>query len=169
MELSSGQKGAIAEAELAAAALRLGVGVLRPVAEGVRYDLVFDIGTRLLRVQAKWACLHGDVVTAFLRTSRHTPTSGYVHTTYSAAEVDVCGLYCDALNSCFLLPINEIAGAASVRLRVARARNNRRIGVRMAQDYDLAKMLDDLGAIAQLGERRAGSAKVAGSSPASST
>ncbi len=38
----------------------------------------------------------------------------------------------------------------------------------MADDYDLAKMVRDLGAIAQLGERLHGMQEVAGSSPASS-
>ncbi len=168
-DLSPSRKGAIAEAELTSAALRLGVTVLRPIAEGARYDLAFDIGNRVLRIQCKWASRRGDVVTAFLRTSRHTPTNGYVHTTYSKAEVDACGLYCADLHRCFLIPIEDVAGATHVHLRLVLARNNQRRGVRMANAYDLAKMIRDLGAIAQLGERRAGSAKVAGSSPASST
>jgi hypothetical protein len=54
-----------------------------------------------------------------------------------------------------------MAGRGYLHLRLAPARNNRQALVTMADDYDF-------GAIAQLGERRAGSAKVAGSSPASS-
>lgn len=145
MQLTRGQKGAIAEAGVTAAALHAGVGVLRPVSEGMRYDLVFDVGDRFLRVQCKWACLGDGVVTAILRTSRHTPTNGYVHTTYSAREVDCCALYCDELRRTFLVPIAEVAGAASVRLRLTPARNNQRSRVRMADDYDLAKMIHDLG------------------------
>ena len=38
----------------------------------------------------------------------------------------------------------------------------------MAEDYDLANMINRLGAIAQLGERLRGTQEVAGSSPASS-
>ena len=46
-------KGAIAEAAIMAAAVELGVVVLRPMIEGRRYDLVFDIDHRLFRVQCK--------------------------------------------------------------------------------------------------------------------
>jgi hypothetical protein len=55
-----------------------------------------------------------------------------------------------------------IAEAEIAHLRLAPARNNQQIGVTMADDYRL-------GAVAQLGERLAGSQKVRGSSPLSST
>jgi hypothetical protein len=44
-------KGAIAECAIAAAAVELGIFVLRPVVEGRRYDLLFDVDHRLYRVQ----------------------------------------------------------------------------------------------------------------------
>jgi len=50
---SSNEKGAIAEAVIAAEATKLGIRVLRPIADHARYDLAFDLGTRLLRVQCK--------------------------------------------------------------------------------------------------------------------
>ena len=74
-----------------------------------------------------------------------------------------------ALNRCFLMPIEELAGQSHLHLRMAPARNNQRVGIRMAADYDLDKMVNRLGAVAQLGERLAGSQKVRGSSPLSST
>jgi len=46
-------KGNLAEAEIAAAALRAGIAVLKPVGGHTRYDLVLDVGRRLLRVQVK--------------------------------------------------------------------------------------------------------------------
>lgn len=165
----STDKGGRAELAIAWAAARLDVVVLRPLMEGRRYDLIFDLGPRLLRVQCKWASRRGDVVSASLRTSRHSPTRGYVVATYSADEVDAIALYCDELERCYLVPICEVAGHTHVQLRLAPARNNQQLGVRMASDYDLAKMVHVLGAIAQLGERRHGMAEVVGSSPTSST
>jgi hypothetical protein len=153
-------KGAIAEAAVAAAAIELGIHVLRPLAEGRRYDLVFDVEGRLLRVQCKWAPRRGDVVVANLQTHRCTPR-GYVRTTYTADEVDGFGIYCQALKRCFYVPIEEAAGRRAFHLRLAPAANNQRSAINWAADFDL-------GAIAQLGERRAGSAKVVGSSPTSS-
>jgi len=49
--LDSNRKGAIAEMKIATAAVELGVPVLRPVQEHGRYDLGFEIGGRILRVQ----------------------------------------------------------------------------------------------------------------------
>ena len=55
MHLSTDQKGNIAEAAVALAAIKLGIDVYRPVGEGGRYDLILDAIERLIRVQCKWA------------------------------------------------------------------------------------------------------------------
>jgi hypothetical protein len=39
------QKGSIAESKVVAAAIELGITVLKPINEGLRYDLVFDVGS----------------------------------------------------------------------------------------------------------------------------
>jgi PD-(D/E)XK nuclease superfamily protein len=154
-------KGAIAEAAIASAAIELGIHVLRPLAEGRRYDLVFDVGDRLLRVQCKWAPRKGNVIAVNLLTHRCTPR-GHVRATYSAEEVDGIAIYCQELKECFYVPIEKAAGRAGMHLRLAPAANGQSEAINWAADYPL-------GAIAQLGERRAGSAKVVGSSPTSST
>ena len=94
--------------------------------------------------------------------SYHSPTKGYVRSTYSATEVDAVAAYCADNETCYLLPISEIEGLAAIHLRLTPARNGQFAGVRMAADYEL-------GAIAQLEERRHGMAEVVGSSPTSST
>ena len=53
----SNHKGAIAELKIATAATELGIDVLRPMAEHGRYDLGFELGRRILRVQCKWGGL----------------------------------------------------------------------------------------------------------------
>ena len=65
--LTSNDKGNIAEAAIALEAIKLGIDVLKPVAEHGRYDLAFDLGLRVLRVQCKGGRLSGDVVHAHLR------------------------------------------------------------------------------------------------------
>ena len=154
-------KGAIAEAAITAAAVELGIFVLRPLVEGRRYDLVFDIDNHLLRVQCKWAPKRGNVVMVNLRTHRCTP-HGYVRTTYSADEVDGIGIYCQAIRRCFYVPIEKAAGRRAMYLRLAPAANKQESAINWAAQYDF-------GAIAQLGERSAGSRKVGGSNPPSST
>jgi hypothetical protein len=92
VELNSNGKGAVAEAEIAAAAVRLGFQVARPMPDGQRYDLLIDTGERVLRVQCKWARRVKDVLHVRLRTNRHTP-HGYVQTVYSADEIDAVAAY----------------------------------------------------------------------------
>ena len=60
--LSTDQKGATAELAIAHAAAELGIGVFKPLTDGERYDLIFETGTRLIRIQCKWAPLAGQTV-----------------------------------------------------------------------------------------------------------
>src|SRR6266480_4901865 len=71
--LTPTEKGAIAEAEITAAAAAVGIVVARPLVEGRRYDLIFDTGPDLLRVQCKWGRAANDVIPVRTATSRHTP------------------------------------------------------------------------------------------------
>jgi hypothetical protein len=96
-----------------------------------------------------------------LRTNRRIQ-GGYLTTTYTADEVDAVAIYCLELDRCYFVPIDVVEGRTCIHLRLAPSKNNQKMSIHWASDYEL-------GAIAQLGERRAGSAKVVGSSPTSST
>ena len=159
--LTTNQKGAIAETQIVAAAVELGIQVYRPVVEGGRYDLILDAGGRLVRTQCKWANRCGSVVIVRTRTPRHTPR-GYIRATYSTAEVDGVAAYCRETAECYFIPIGLVDGRVSISLRLVPARNNQKVLVHWAADYRL-------GAIAQLGERLTGSQEVGGSNPPSST
>jgi prevent-host-death family protein len=153
-------KGAIAEAAILMEAVKLGFVVLRPQVEGRRYDLIIDTGPKLLRMQCKWARRLRDVIVVHLSTSRHTP-HGYISTTYGPNEIDGIGVYCQELKRCYYLPIEVAAGRRCFHLRLAPAANHQEAAINWAADYEF-------GAIAQLGERSAGSRKVGGSNPPSS-
>jgi hypothetical protein len=164
--MTTDQKGAIAEAAIALAAMKLGVDVYRPLGEGGRYDLILDVGARLLRVQCKWASRLDQILVVRCYTFRRTRT-GWKKTTYSAEEVDVIGAYSMDLDRCFLIPIELVANRPTMSLRIAPTRNNQRRRINWADDFDFAaKLAEQLGAIAQLEERCRGTAEVAGSSPA---
>jgi hypothetical protein len=166
--LTSGQKGAIAETAILRAATKLGIGVLKPLNGGERYDLVFDLGARLLRVQCKWAVRQGAVVIVRCYSSRRAK-GGLVHRGYSEDEIDAVAAYCPDTGRCYLLMASWIGGRRSVQLRLAPTRNNQGVGIVWADDFELETLdwggLDSRGAIAQLGERLAGSQKVGGSNP----
>jgi hypothetical protein len=76
-------KGNVAELAIATEAAKLGLSVLKPLTEHERFDLVLGIGGRLLRVQCKSGSRQGDVINVRLRSSYHSPTRGYVTSTYA--------------------------------------------------------------------------------------
>jgi antitoxin (DNA-binding transcriptional repressor) of toxin-antitoxin stability system len=161
--LTTNDKGNIAEAAITLEAIKLGIGVLKPVREHGRYDLLFDLGTRFVRVQCKWGALDraAGVICVRVGGSRHTP-AGYVRSTYTGDEVDAIAVYCGQLEEVFLVPIEAVEGRSAIRLRIDPPRNSQEACINLAKEYRL-------GAIAQLGERPAGSREVVGSSPTSST
>jgi PD-(D/E)XK endonuclease len=142
-EMTPSQKGAAAEAEIAAAAIRLRLHVLRPLGEGGRYDLAIDVGEKLLRIQCKWASRRKDVLTALCTTSRYTP-HGYKRTTYTADEIDAVAVYAPDTDKCYLIPVDEVEGHATISLRLAPTRNNQTQLVRWAKDYELEDVMKRL-------------------------
>jgi len=103
VEWSSDRKGSIAESAIAHAAIKLGVSVSKPLTDGDRYDLVFDLGGGLVRVQCKWATLVGDVVRVRCYSSRRT-RDGLLKRSYSSEEIDAIAAYCGDLDRCFYFP-----------------------------------------------------------------
>ncbi|MDX6435565.1 MAG: endonuclease, partial [Gaiellaceae bacterium] len=159
----------IAETAITAAAVRLGSTSIARSAKVRGYDLIFDVCSRLLRVQCKWSARYGDVVVARCYSSRRIVGGGVASRGYTEAEIDVIAAYCDELETCYLLPRELWSGRRHLHRRLARSRNNQVLRTNWAKDFELAATLGRYGAIAQLGERLAGSQKVAGSSPAGST
>jgi prevent-host-death family protein len=162
MQFNPNHRGNVAELKIAAAAAELGVPVLAPMTEHERYDLVFEIGDRLLRVQCKSASRKGEVVVVRLVTNRRGP-NGFIRGRYTDDEIDAVAIYCPDLDECYLLTMEYINGLSGLHLRLTAPRNGQRAGLHYAADHRLS------GAIAQLGERLRGTQEGAGSSPASST
>jgi PD-(D/E)XK nuclease superfamily protein len=142
-ELTTDQKGAIAEAKIAAAAIELGAGVLRPVSDGERYDLIFDLHPTLLRVQCKWATRQGDVIVIPFYSSRRAP-EGFRKRSYVSGEVDAIAAYCSTLGRSFLLPVSEVPRKTYAQLRLRPCKNNQRALVNWASEYDFAATLKRL-------------------------
>src|SRR5947208_3131096 len=123
--MNPSQHGAIAEAAIAFEALKLGIGVLRPMFEGGRYDLVFDIDGRLIRVQCKVAHRRGDIVNLMARTCRRIG-GGYIRGTYTPDEVDVVAAFCPENGRAYLVPMTEIPKSGWFSLRLSPSKNNQR-------------------------------------------
>jgi prevent-host-death family protein len=151
--------------KITTAAVELGIPVLRPMAEHGRYDLGFEIGDRILRVQCKWGRLddRSAVIAVNLQSSWYTPGRGYVRRPYSEDEIDAVAVYCGDIDRCYLLPSALVAGRRAMHLRLLPPRNSQRACINLAADFEFA------GAVAQLEEHHAGSVGARGSSPLSST
>jgi hypothetical protein len=167
-DMTTDQKGAIAEQAIVLAAVKLGIEVYRPVAEGGRCDLILALEERLVRLQCKWAALSNGVVTVRCYTFRRT-RDGYRKTTYADYEVDAIAAYCADLDRCFLLPIELACHHSVISLRTMPALNNQRRRINWADDFDFeARLGTPRGAVAQLGERQSGTLEVTGSIPVGS-
>jgi hypothetical protein len=123
--ITTDQKGNIAETAVAASATKLGVDVYRPIGEGTRYDMIFDMDR---------VCFASNA-------------SGQ----HGMGMCSLCG-------ACYFLPAALWAGRRQLHLRLGPARNNQAKRINWAGDYEFAATLPRLpGAVAQLGERLAGS------------
>jgi hypothetical protein len=167
--LTTDQKGAAAETAIIHAATKLGIEVYQPVHEGGRYDLIFGLGSRLIRVQCKWASPNGDVLVVRCYSCRRA-REGMRKRPYTPDEVDAIAAYSIDVDRCYFLPLSDIYRQTAIQLRLGPTANNQRLGINWATDYEFeARLGRPKGAIAQLGERVRGTHEVAGSSPAGST
>jgi len=126
-------RGDIAEFQIAAALIRHGNRLLRPLSSASRYDLLIDNedGT-FTRVQCKSGVLrNGCVLFRVYSVSGHdTRAKGY------RGQVDAFGVYCADTKGMYLVPIDAIANCEHiVALRVEPARNGQRLRVRSAAEF----------------------------------
>jgi hypothetical protein len=167
--LTPSQKGSIAESAIVAAAIKLGIAVFRPVNEGLRYDLVFELEHEFVRVQCKWTVLRGGAVTLPCF-SRGRSADGFVNRPYTADEIDAFAAYCPQVDRCYFLRLADFPDHRLIQLRVVPTRNNQQRGIHWAEEYEFGATLGCVpGAVAQLGERADGIREVRGSIPLGST
>jgi PD-(D/E)XK endonuclease len=83
--------------------------------------------------------------------------------------VNAFAAYSIETDKCYFLPFDQFNGQPNIQLRLAPTRNNQKIGINWARDYEFGATLAQFGAVAQLGERERGTLEAAGSSPAGST
>ena len=137
--LTSNRKGAIAETAIVLAATRAGIDVYRPVADGGRCDLVFDVSGRLLRIQCKWAAEVGSTVAVRCYSSRRCAV-GMVSRRYSDEDVDAIAAYSPERDRCYVLPLAWLGNRREVRLRTAPTANGQLQGVHWAADFELERL-----------------------------
>jgi hypothetical protein len=106
---------------------------------GTRYDFAFDLGTRFLRVQCKWARRQGEVILVRCFSSRRG-RDHFLRLRYTSEEVDAIAAYCPDVDRCYFLPAAVIVGRAQISLRLAPPRNGQRLRIRQADDFEFARV-----------------------------
>jgi PD-(D/E)XK endonuclease len=86
VELTTNQKGIVAETAIIHEAVKHGIIVLRPL-DHARYDLVLDLPSGLLRVQCKWTPRVGDVIVVRSCSNRRA-REGFRCSVYTADQID---------------------------------------------------------------------------------
>ena len=140
--LTTHQKGAIAETAVMHECAMLGIPVLRPL-DDQRYDLMLDLGDRVLRIQCKWTSRVGDVIVI---RKRRCPRGreGVIHRQYKPGEIDPIAAFCSETQTCYLLPSELSVNRGAVQLRLEPTRNNQTLGIRWARDFEFGATLTSL-------------------------
>ena len=142
--LTTDQKGAIAESAIAHAALKLGIDVYRPVAEGGRYDMIFDVGLAAAARAVEVGSQARTTLSSSGAIRRGARQRGCGQRTYTAAEVDLIAAYCPDVDRCFVLGPQQLDRRRMVHLRLGAALNNQRRRVNWAIDFELGATLTAL-------------------------
>jgi len=137
--MTTDQKGAIAESAVVHAAIKLGIGVFKPLTDGERYDVIFDLRPRLFRVQCKWAARTGDVIGVRCYSSRRRGAS-FQKRPYTCVEADAIVAFCADVDRCYVLPLSVFSGRSEVQLRLAPARNKQVAGIHWASQFELESL-----------------------------
>ncbi|MDQ2981832.1 MAG: group I intron-associated PD-(D/E)XK endonuclease [Actinomycetota bacterium] len=122
----------------------LGLPLLTPFSENTRYDLVIEIGGKLARVQCKTGRLRkGAVFFATCSAYGHHRNPNAARRDYKG-EVDYFAVYCPETTGVYLIPIEDLPARTQAALRVEPTRNNQKQGVRLAEQYQIAKVTTGL-------------------------
>lgn len=122
------------------ALIDLGFEIFLPIGENTRCDLLIDDGNRIGRVQCKTGRLRRGVV-------RFSACSNYAHHGNPRAaqrdylgEIDYFAVYCPETEGVYLVPIDDVQVRRWGALRVDPPLNGQKRGIRLARNYEIAKV-----------------------------
>jgi PD-(D/E)XK endonuclease len=107
-------KGDIAEQAAILHALKRGWGVLRPVGDRLPYDLVFDTGAALVKIQVKCAWFD-EAKGNYVCDNRRTKTNRreMLRDTYQTSDFDFALVYLEPLDLFYVFPVSEFISYGS--------------------------------------------------------
>jgi hypothetical protein len=115
----------------------LGLEVLQPLSDDLRYDLAYYVEEtgELIRIQCKAGRYIAEIGCILFKnynsTGGRSKKRGYI------GDAEYFGVYCHELNKTYLIPVNLTSYIGEVHLRVMPSKNNQVKKVIWAQDYEV--------------------------------
>ena len=139
--LNSKQKGNITELQCIAAFYEIGYSVSIPYGDCERYDFIADINGKLIKVQVKTCKEIDDLGTiSFSCTSTRVNTRGCTNVKYTANEIDYFATF--HKGQCYLVPVSQCS--TEKKLRFEAPKNNQKVGINYAKDYELLSQINKI-------------------------
>lgn len=139
--MDSKQKGNITELEVLTYITKLGYQVSIPFGDRERYDQIWDIKGKLLKIQVKTSRLSEDSSYIIFSCRSNTKIQGQIkHSRYTKDEIDYFATFWD--DRCYLVPIEETS--TEKRLRFEPPKNGQTKGITFAKDYLVEEVLKQL-------------------------
>ena len=132
--------GNIAELEVLNYVTKLGYQVSLPFGDRARYDQIWDIEGKLLKVQIKNAKLHesGDYIIVGCKSSNRKEGK-WVTKRYTKDEIDFLATFYNG--QCYLIPVDHLPGR-SKNLRFNAPLNGQQESINWAKDYEVEKIIN---------------------------
>lgn len=110
--------------------------VSKPLTNNARYDLIIEKNSKLYRVQVKTTNAIKDGKMEFATKTTNYSKGGWKSNAYTHNEVDLFFLYCVENNWCGLYIPTEQEIPQTLTIRLDPPKNNQKIGIRLANDYN---------------------------------
>lgn len=117
------------EAAVLAALVCAGKHVLLPFGEQRRYDLAYEEGGRLVKVQCKTGWLRKGAIEFRTQSMVRGSIRDY------RADVDLFAVYSHDLRSVYLVPVDDVPFKSRANLRLSPPKNGQQSKIRWASDY----------------------------------
>ena len=114
-----------------------GLEVLQPLGDHLRYDLAYykKETAELVRIQCKAGRYNPNKGCVFFknfnRTGGRSKRRGYI------GDAECFGVYCEELNTVYIVPVDIVSYASEVGLRVQPTKNNQKKKVIWARNYEI--------------------------------
>lgn len=129
------RKGQIAMLKVQLRAAELDMLVALPTVEA-RYDLLLDDGTKIHRVQTKYAGAEGSGATGAVVVDLRKDTRGNKRTrTYKKSEIDAVLAYVPQIDAVLWIGPDLFDGAGALSFRFVPPKNSQSKGVRLVNDF----------------------------------